>query len=193
MTHEETRQRTKTALAASLKKYMKKKPIGKITVSEIITDCNVNRKTFYYYFDDIYALFKWMLEQEAIEVVKRMNLLVDYKEAVVFVIDYVEENAHILNCAYDSLGREDMKRFFQEDFRHITRKLIDDVEQEENLSVLEDFKEFLVQFYTGALASMILDWFKEKNHRSKEEIIYYLMLVIKTSLPEMLRNAPKKS
>ena len=52
---------TKRALAASLKKLMEKKPLSKITVSEIISDCNVNRKTFYYHFQDIYDLLKWIL------------------------------------------------------------------------------------------------------------------------------------
>lgn len=41
---------TRRALAASLKRHMKKKPLSKITVSEIISDCDVNRKTFYYHF-----------------------------------------------------------------------------------------------------------------------------------------------
>ena len=61
MKHEESTLLTKKALAASLKKSMEKKPLKKITVSGIITDCNVNRKTFYYHFEDIYALLKWML------------------------------------------------------------------------------------------------------------------------------------
>ena len=37
---------------------MEKKPLSNITVSEIIADCGVNRKTFYYHFEDIYALLK---------------------------------------------------------------------------------------------------------------------------------------
>lgn len=112
MKQEEITLSTKKALAASLKKQMKKKPLKKVTVSDLITDCNVNRKTFYYHFEDIYALLKWMLEQEAIEVVKQFDLLIDYKDAILFVLDYVEANAHILGCAYNSMGRDEMKRFF---------------------------------------------------------------------------------
>lgn len=33
-----------------------------------------------------------MLEAEAIEVVKKFDLLVDYREAVLFVLDYVKTN-----------------------------------------------------------------------------------------------------
>lgn len=141
---------TKKALAASLKKFMKQKPLSKITVSQLISDCNVNRKTFYYHFEDIYDLLKWTLEEEAIEVVKQYDLLVDYPEVITFVMDYVEENQHILNCAYDSLGREGMKRFLYADFIGILSTLIEGIEQQENIHADAEFKQFLCEFYTEA-------------------------------------------
>ena len=58
MKHAESSLKTKKALASSLKKVMAKKPLRKITVTEIVNDCNVNRKTFYYHFEDIFALLK---------------------------------------------------------------------------------------------------------------------------------------
>ena len=139
MTHEETTLQTKTALAASLKKFMSKKPLGKITVSEIIADCNVNRKTFYYHFEDIYALLKWMLEQEAIDVIKDFDLLIDYEDAVRFVLGYVKENVHILNCAYDGMGRDELKRFFYNDFVSMVNNVINNTEHQYNLSITCDF------------------------------------------------------
>ena len=68
MKNEEISLNTKKMLTESLKKTMLKKPLSKITVSELIQDCGINRNTFYYYFANIYDLLKWMLEQEAIEV-----------------------------------------------------------------------------------------------------------------------------
>lgn len=90
----------------------------------------MNRKTFYYHFEDIYALLKWMLEEEAIEVVKQFDLLMDYREAVLFVLDYVKTNKHLLCCAYDSMGRDEMKRFFYSDFIGIIKNIISNTEQQ---------------------------------------------------------------
>lgn len=123
--HEVTTLNTKKIIAASLKRAMEKKPLSKITVSEIVADCNINRKTFYYHFEDIQSLLKWILEQEALEVVKNYDLMLDYDEVLNFVLDYVEENKHILNCAYDSMGRDELKRFLYNDFYGICRKLIE--------------------------------------------------------------------
>lgn len=192
MKQEEATFRTKSALAASLKKKMTEKPFSKITISEIIKDCDVNRKTFYYHFESIHDLLKWMLDTEAVEVVKQFNLLTDYKEAFRFAIDYVQNNAHILNCAYDSIGREELKRFFYHDFVDAIRLSINTIEKELKVSVKEDFKLFLCNMYAESLAGMIIDFFKGEIHIDKEETVEYLSLILCTALPEVLKNAPKQ-
>lgn len=192
MKHEITTLNTKRTLAASLKGFMDKKPFSKITVSEIIADCGVNRKTFYYHFEDIYALLKWMLEEEAIEVVREFDLLVDYREAVMFVMRYVRDNKHLLSCAYDSIGRNEMKRFFYADFIGITRKVVNDTEQRLGVHADAQFKEFLAHFYTEAIAGLLIDEFTEKECHDPEKASDYFALVLENSLPSILLNVQDK-
>ena len=47
---------TKKAILASFMKLCAKKSPEKITVRDIVDDCEINRNTFYYYYQDIYAL-----------------------------------------------------------------------------------------------------------------------------------------
>ena len=189
MKHEVTTMNTKRTLAASLKRFMEKKPLSKITVSEIIADCGVNRKTFYYHFEDIYALLKWMLEAEAIEVVKQFDLLVDYREAVLFVMNYVRKNKHLLCCAYDSMGRDEMKRFFYADFIDITRKVVHDTERRLGVHAEDDFKEFLSHFYTEAVAGLLIDEFTDKQGHDADKTADYFALILENSLPSILAIA----
>ena len=192
MKHEITTLNTKKAFATSLKKFMMKKPFSKITVSEIVSDCQVNRKTFYYHFEDIYALLKWMLEEEAIEVVKNFDLIVDYEEAMMFIIDYVNENQHILSCAYDSMGREEMKRFFDADLKGVIKLVIDAAEKEHNKTIQDDYKTFICEFYNEAISGMLIDWFKDKTIRDKEKTVSYLSNIFRSSISEVIKNAPEK-
>lgn len=191
MKHEQATLQTKTAFAKSLKKFMEKKPLGKITVSEIIVDCNVNRKTFYYHFEDIYALLKWMLEQEAIEVVKSFDLLIDYEDAIRFVLSYVNENAHILNCAYDSMGRDELKRFFYNDFVSIVRNVVEDTQEKNGLSVTDEFKDFICDFLTEATAGMLVNSIKDKEKIKRCDVTKNITVII-DSLPDILKKAPQK-
>lgn len=193
MKHAVTTLNTKRIFAASLKKFMEKKPLSKITVSEIVADCGVNRKTFYYHFEDIYSLLKWMLEEEAIEVVKQFDLLVDYREAVLFALKYVRENKHLLCCAYDSMGRDEMKRFFYADFVGITKDIIQNAEQKMGIHAEEQFKEFLTHFYTEAIAGLLIDEFTNQEGHDPEKAVEYISLVLKNSLPSVLAGAQETS
>lgn len=186
MTHEEASLQTKSALSASLKKFMAKKPLKKITVSEIIADCNVNRKTFYYHFEDIYALLKWTLEQEAIEIVKAFDFLNDYEEVLDFTIRYVQANAHILNCAYDSIGRDELKRFFYQDFTFIVRRIIMDCEEQNEIHIDDGFRDFVCDFFTEAIAGMLVNMFKTKREIDNESLSRYARASI-CALPTILK------
>ncbi|MGN0203533.1 MAG: TetR/AcrR family transcriptional regulator C-terminal domain-containing protein [Coprococcus sp.] len=188
MKHEVTSLNTKKALAASLKKAMHTRAFSKITVSEIINDCGVNRNTFYYHFQDIYDLLRWMLEQEAVNVVKNINLLVNPEEAIGFIIDYVDANRHIINCAYDSMGREGMKLFFLADFNGILRSIIDSVANEMDIMVDDNFKSFLITFYTEALAGSLINYFQNKDTHNRQELIEYILFTLQNSIPNLLKT-----
>ena len=61
---------TKLSLASSLRRLLQKKFLDDITVKEIVEDCEVNRQTFYYHFQDIYDLLHWFLEHETEEAIQ---------------------------------------------------------------------------------------------------------------------------
>lgn len=170
---------------------MERKPLSKITVSEIVADCKVNRKTFYYHFDDIQSLLKWTLEQEAVEVVKNFDLLLDYEDAINFVLDYVDENRHILNCAYDSMGRDELKRFFYNDFYGIMKTIVTQLEEILGIPAKEDFRNFICDFYTEALAAKLIEIMRSRQPYDRKKLIGYITITLQASLPEILKRAYK--
>ncbi|MBQ7704706.1 MAG: TetR family transcriptional regulator [Selenomonadaceae bacterium] len=51
-----TRMTTKEVIAESLKELSASKPIGKITIKDIVQNCGLTSKTFYNHFQDKYNL-----------------------------------------------------------------------------------------------------------------------------------------
>lgn len=187
MKNEDLSRRTKENLAAALKNAMEKKPLSKISVSELCNACDLNRKTFYYHFEDIYALLRWMLEEEAIEVVRNFDLLVNLEETIRFIMDYVENNKHIIICAYDSMGHEEIKRFFYNDFIGIISNAINMDEKQLGLHVEPQVKEFLSVFYTEASAGMLMDWIRNRHRKDREITIQNLLIVYRVTIPAALK------
>lgn len=190
MTHEEACLQTRKKLSAALKHQMEHKPLRKITVNDIITDCGLNRKTFYYHFDDIHALLKWSLEQDIFEVLRQFDFMVDVQGALQFTVDYIESNAHLLNCIYDTIGRDEIKRLLCDDLFQIIRKFINENEAEHNLHLSENSKEFLCRFYSNATVGTLVDWFRTSySPETKQFLVENLSFMLRVSLPETMKKA----
>lgn len=189
MTHEEKKYATMLALSESLKRQMADKPVSKVSVSELVRDCHINRKTFYYHFADVSALLQWTLEAEAVGIVRQFDLYEDCADAIRYVMTYIEQNPHILNCVQDSVGREGLKTFFAVDFYDLLLTLIRGAEAQLRLQVPGQFKEFLVILYTEGIAGMLIEWIKVHEIAGKEQTVKNLALYLETALPEVLKKA----
>lgn len=191
MKHEEISRLTRQQLADALKKRMAHKPLSKITVSELVADCGMNRKTFYYHFEDIYDLFKWMLEQETFEIVKQFDMLIDFHEVLQFAADYVLSNHYMIGAAYDSMGRDGLKRFFYQDFIGLANNLIDSAARQQGVKLCRSYQAFLCDFFTEALANTLLSWVQKPDivARDKDQILAYVEHLMLNALPEVIRSS----
>lgn len=174
MTNAEMSAATKARFAAALKEKMEKKALSKISISELTQAANVNRKTFYYYFEDINALLKWMFEEEAFEIVRRFENGTNYAEAMNFIMDYVEQNDHIIKCAGDWLGTDGLKSFFYQDALSITKAVLANTEKERNIRIDSKYRDFLTLFLTDAITGMLLDWAGDMRPIDRDKTFFYL-------------------
>lgn len=181
---------TKKALAASLKKLMRENALDKISIREIVEDCGVNRKTFYYHFKNIYDLVNWMFEEEAIESVKKYDFIRDYEDAVRFSMNYIEENEHVVNSALNALGRDELKKFFYNNFVGNMRSIVGEFSKD--MAIPKDYIDFLINFYTESFASLLIDWIRNRSERDKEKYIKYISLALFESIRPDLERAHNK-
>ena len=105
---------------------------------------------------------------------------------------YVESNEHIINCAYDSIGHDQVKSFFYSDFIDLMNKLITGAEERFDLYLEESYKDFLAKFYTEALSGMLMEWINKKNTIDKQSVVTNISSTIQLSLAEILNKLGKK-
>ena len=186
MKHTEQSLQTKQELSAALKKLMESKPINRITIRELVESCGVNRKTFYYHFEDIYALLKWTLEQEALSLFDKYDLVHDNSKALEFVLDYVGENLAMLQNIVRSIGRSELGRFFFKDIYQPVYKLVCEVEQLRGLHVEEGYKAFLSKFLTEAVAGILLDCIERDALDDRQRLAHYVTSTLSSAIPNAL-------
>ena len=189
MKHNEQSQQTKQELSLALKKLMESKPISRITIRELVEMCGVNRKTFYYHFEDIYDLLKWTLEQEALSFFDQYDLVNDNSRAVEFVMDYIGDNLDMLQNIVRSIGRSELGRFFFKDIYQPVYKLVCEVEQLRGLNVEEGYKAFLSKFLTEAVAGILLDCIERDVLDDRQRLARYITGTLSAAIPNALITA----
>ena len=73
---------TKYALAAALKELMAQKPINRITIHDLAERCGIRQQTFYYHFEDVYDLLRWMFQEEAVALLKQHEGMLLWQEGL---------------------------------------------------------------------------------------------------------------
>ena len=101
-----------------------------------------------------------------------------------FAIDYVDKNKYILNCAYETMGREELKRFLYADFIGVANTMLEGVEKKAGVKLDEKKHRFLCEFYIEALASVLVNWFRGQSIWSREEVVQYIVQISETMLSE---------
>lgn len=189
MKHNEQSQQTKQELSSALKKLMETKPLNRITIRELVEACGVNRKTFYYHFEDIYSLLKWTLEQEAISHFEHYDLVIDNVSAMEFVMDYISDNMAMLQNIVHSIGRSELALFFFKDIYTPVHRLVCEVEKLNGLTVDEGYKAFLSKFLTEAIAGVLLDCIEHNALAHREQLSVYITDTLSAAIPNALKSA----
>lgn len=177
MKHNEQSQQTKQALSEALKAMMKKKPLNKITVRELVEDCGVNRKTFYYHFEDIFSLLKWTLDQEAMCMFGKYDLVSQRRDAVDFALDYISSNHDILHNIVHSIGRSELSRYFYNDIYEPIHNLVCEAVKKHSVTAEDSYQAFLSRFLTEAIAGILLDCI-ERDMGDRKKLAEYIAATI---------------
>jgi probable dihydroxyacetone kinase regulator len=162
-------QTTKKALAASLKKLLQKTTLDKITVKDIVEDCEVNRQTFYYHFQDIYALLEWILSTETAQAISDNKTYATWQQGFIQAFQYVEQNRALVVNAYHSVSREHLERYLYSVVFQLLIGVIN--EQAKELRVSEEDKQFIADFYKYAFVGLMLEWIRTGLKAKPEEIV----------------------
>lgn len=74
--------RTKRKLADALEALLETRPLERIRVHSLTDRCDIHRQTFYYHFDDVYALFTWSVGERGAELAARLAAADGWREAL---------------------------------------------------------------------------------------------------------------
>ena len=167
---------TKRALEQSLKNLLLKKPLNKITITDITEDCGINRMTFYYHFQDIYDLVEWACYEDAKKALENKKTHDTWQQGLTQLLYAVRDNKPFIINVYNCVDKGQVEKYL----KPLTDDLLLGVVEEEsiNVNVREEDKRFIAQVYSYCFVGIMLDWIKDDMEEKPEDLVERLALVL---------------
>ena len=86
-----------------------RKPISQISVKEISEACEISRNTFYYYYQDIYAVLSDIFERDLERVIGKYNVTGSWEESFIWATSFAMEHRRCIYHVYQVLSGKDLK------------------------------------------------------------------------------------
>lgn len=177
---------TKQALEASLKRLLLTKPVTKITINDIAEDCGISRGTFYYHFQDIYDLVEWTTREDARRVLEGNRSYDTWQQGFLNIFRAVEENKPFILNVYRHVSREQIEQFLYQVVYGLLREVVE--ERSAGMTVKEEDKRFIADFYKFAFVGMMLNWIQGDMKEDPEAIIARLSVLIEGDITRCLNK-----
>lgn len=175
---------TKRALEQSLKNLLLKKPLTKITVSDIADDCGINRMTFYYHFKDIYDLVEWSCLEDAKRALDEKKTYETWQQGLLQIFEAVKENKPFILNVYRCVHREQVEKYLQPLVDQLLLGVIN--EETGNMTIRDEDKQFIAQIYSYIFIGLMFDWIKDDMREDPQPLVDRLARLIKGSMSEAL-------
>ena len=101
---------TSKAIADTLKSLLAEKPLSRITVMDIASECGISRMTFYYHFHDIYDLVGWIISSDINRILSGRKTYDTWQEGFLSIFHAVEEDYVLVRNACSSMSRDQLER-----------------------------------------------------------------------------------
>ncbi len=128
----------------------------KLTVSDIAQECNITRQAFYYHFQDIPDLFRWILSQRSQEVIDLCCSASAPEDAVRHFLLFASNAIPAIKAGLRSVYGDELDRIMTQQLEEILRR------NAAEKGLFPDRSEYdrcmLLRYHTCALMGILRSW-----------------------------------
>lgn len=153
---------TKDAICDAALQLAEKKDVEKITVTNVVETCGITRQTFYYHFQDMFAVAEYAMNREVKRLVEESKDCKTIEEALYC---YAENGlrkkkaiTRIMNSRYAMVAVTELVKGLKQYFRWLAEF---HVQSEFELSYTD--ANFFLEYHSWAISSIFLQWSRQPN------------------------------
>ncbi len=180
-------QNTRIAIRKGFLELLEQRPLDKISVVDIAEHCGVNRNTFYYYYCDIYALVREVLETELDSVLNAQPPCRSWFELLMRVTAFMRANRRAVYHLYRSNQRDLLENEYYQVAYTAVQGLVR--RTAEGLPIAEDDVRAISSLYTATLVGMLQSWLHNGMKNDEEQFLQRVSYLTEGTLRRALERS----
>lgn len=180
-------QNTKNVIRKGFIELLEQRSLDKISVVDIAEHCGINRNTFYYYYCDIYALIRELMETVAAQMIAVGLSDRNWTEIARQVTCFMREHRRAVNHLFHSSQRELLEDHIYEVTYAVTESLVR--RTADGLPVSEEDLRTVTLYFTSALLGMISRWLRVGMKDDAEAAVERTGYLLEGTLRRMLERS----
>lgn len=177
---------TKKAIRDAFIELLETKQLKQITVKDIVEECQINRNTFYYHYEDIPDLLNTIIKENADRIVEKYPVVDSLDDCIMAVLDLALSNKKAVLHIYSSISRDVYESYQWKICDYVSRKYISTIT---GLKELKDEHLDIVVDYTKCVVFGICTyWLENGMNEEIEEKIKILCNVKQGDLEETIKR-----
>ena len=178
---------TKKAIKETFSKMLEEKPLSQITVKEIVSECGINRNSFYYHFQDIPALIEEMVKEQADTCIEKFPRIDSIEEVLEVALSFAYEKKKSVLHMFNSVNRDIFERHLMEICEYAVANYINTVISDRK--VREEDKEMLVNLVKCLCFGIVIDWLNSGMKEDLREPFHKLCEMNKGHIEQIIINS----
>lgn len=151
--------RTQAIIMQAFVDLLAQKPLDKITVKDVIEKADINRNTFYYYYENLPSLLDALLDQELQKFSTSSEKSQSFAKEYVRAYSLVRNNKRAVYHIYQSECRQSISRFLETAAEMFVEWFVRKAAEPYHLD--EDGIYYVTHFYSYAIVGMTMHWVRE--------------------------------
>ena len=147
---------TKDLIQKEFMTLLDKKILDNITVTELAKKCNIERKTFYYHYENLEQLIKEIFESELEIVIEEFNENLSWEDSFILAAKFILDNKKAIRHMYQSDYKADVEKYVFSMAGEVISKYVNHLSKNTKAQAID--KELISYFYQCALSSALIQW-----------------------------------
>ena len=181
---------TKQAIMNCLLELLSTKQLDKITVKDICEICEINRNTFYYYFQDIPQLVETIINEDANRVIQEHPSIESVEDCLNAAIRFALENRKAVLHIYHSINRDIYEQYQWRVCEHAVTTYVDGILA--GRTVAEPDRKLMIDYLKCMCFGFVVGWLETGMQEGIQSRFHRICELKRGDLDAMITRCEKK-